>query len=72
MAVAIPLDKMSIPDKLRALEEIWDDLQQTPNEIPSPAWHRDVLNARESRVRAGASHFEDWAEAKRRIRKRTR
>jgi hypothetical protein len=71
MQVAIPLDKMTVADKLRALEEIWSDLQRTPEDVPSPAWHADVLSARDSRVREGTSHFGDWTEAKRRIRERT-
>lgn len=69
MQVAIPLDKMTIQDKLRALEEIWEDLRSTPEDVPSPAWHADVLRARESRVREGKSKFGDWSDAKRRIRK---
>jgi hypothetical protein len=44
---------MTISDKLRALEDIWDDLQRTPEEIPSPAWHADVLRARKRRIREG-------------------
>lgn len=68
MRLAIPLDKMTTADKLRALEEIWSDLQRTPNEVPSPAWHADVLHARESRVHDGLSEFQNWRDAKRRIR----
>jgi len=72
MAIAIPLGKMTTPDKLRAIEEIWDDLRRTPKEIPSPAWHGDVLHARQSRVQEGASHYGDWNKAKSRIRELTR
>lgn len=72
MQVAIPLDKMSTPDKLRALEVIWDDLQRTPEDIPAPSWHADVLHARENRVREGSSQFHDWPAAKRRIREHAR
>ena len=72
METAIPLDKMTVAEKLRALEEIWNDLQKTAEEIPSPAWHADVLNARAERVREGSSRFSDWTEAKRRILERTK
>jgi len=71
VAVAIPLDRMTTLDKLRALEAIWDDLQRTSKGVPSPSWHGDVLRARQERARAGSSHFADWAGAKRRIRERT-
>lgn len=72
MAIAIPLGKMTIPDKLRAIEEIWDDLRRTPKKIPSSAWHEDVLHARKARIQEGASHYGDWPAAKRKIREQTR
>ena len=68
MHIAIPLDKMTTVDKLRALEDIWNDLQRVPKDVPSPAWHADVLRARENRVREGTARFGDWTEAKGRIR----
>ena len=68
MELAIPLAQMTIAEKLRALEEIWSDLQRTDEQVPSPAWHADVLQARENRVREGSSQFDDWAKAKPRIR----
>lgn len=72
MVVAIPLKKMTVSDKLRALEDIWDDLQRTPEAVPSPSWHADVLNARQKRIRDGKSKFKDWADAKRDIRERVK
>lgn len=57
-----------VADKLRAMESLWGELQRTPEDVPSPAWHTDVLRSRETRVRAGTSRFADWADAKRRLR----
>ena len=64
MELALPLDQMTTEEKLRALEQIWEDLCRTPAKIPSPAWHAGVLQDREKRVQAGASRFVDWSEAK--------
>ncbi len=72
MDVALPLEKMTVSDKLRVLEALWGDLCRTPQDIPSPAWHADVLEARRNRARQGTSRFGDWAEAKRRIRENAR
>ena len=72
MVVALPLKKMTVSDKLRALEDIWTDLQRTPEEIPSPSWHADVLHARQRRIREGKSKFKDWTDAKRDIRERVK
>jgi len=68
MELAVPLERMTTEDKLRALEQIWEDLFRTPENIPSPSWHADVLEAREKRIREGSSHFTDWTEAKQEIR----
>lgn len=67
MGVTIPLDKMTTADKLQALEDLWSDLLRSPEEVPSPAWHEDVLKARSQRAREGASQFSDWSDAKRRL-----
>ena len=72
MGVTLPVDKMTTDDKLRVLEEVWEDLARTPEEVPAPSWRAEVLLAREKRIAEGSAQFEDWDEAKRRIRERTR
>jgi hypothetical protein len=63
---------MTTNEKIRAIEEIWEDLQHAAGEIPSPAWHADVLKARRQRARRGASKYASWSEAKRRIAERVK
>ena len=72
MHVTIPLDKMSATDKLQAIEEIWADLLIVSEDVPSPAWHADVLHAREERISAGRSRFLDIAQAKAAVREQIR
>ena len=64
----VPVEEMTLKDKLQTLEEIWDNLQRSAEQVPVPGWHSDVLRARADRVREGLSEFHDWAEAKKRIR----
>ena len=68
MNLTLPLDRMSIAEKLRAMEEIWDDLSRSAEDVPSPPWHEDVLRARAERIRDGSSKFMDWEQAKQSIR----
>ncbi len=68
MDAALPLDKMSVEEKLRALERLWEDLVRTPAAVPSPAWHRDVLEAREKRLSVGRERSIPWEKAKEDIR----
>lgn len=68
MKISLPLADMSVEDKLSILEEIWADLERDSDRIPSPAWHADVLAAREAALREGNAILSDWEEAKTRIR----
>jgi putative addiction module component (TIGR02574 family) len=68
MDLALPLDKMSVEEKLRALELLWEDLARTPSSVPSPAWHKDVLEARERRLREGKEKSIPWDEARQSLR----
>lgn len=70
MRFNLPLEKMSVEDKLRALEEIWTDLAGTPEDIPSPSWHAKILHTREQRISEGKSKFLDLAEAKKAVQER--
>ena len=75
MHLAIPLETMTTTDKLQAIEEIWTDLVRNldaneSEDIPSPSWHADILQAREQRIADGASRFLDIAEAKQAVRER--
>ena len=68
MEFVLPLDEMTISDKLQAMEQIWDNLCREPENLPSPDWHGDILKAREERVERGSAQFKDWPEAKEKIR----
>jgi hypothetical protein len=68
MHLTIPLKQMTAADKLQAIEEIWTDLIRESSDVPSPAWHEDVLRAREQRIADGTSRFLDIAEAKQAVR----
>ncbi|MCX7045987.1 MAG: addiction module protein [Candidatus Sumerlaeota bacterium] len=68
MSVTIPLEQMTLPEKLRALEDIWSDLCQNSENIPSPSWHGEVLRDREILIEQGKESSLDWEEAKKKIR----
>ncbi|MGI8906983.1 MAG: addiction module protein [Candidatus Sumerlaeaceae bacterium] len=70
MTPSLPLEQMSVEEKLRAMEEIWASLEKNADDLPSPAWHAEELRKTEERVAAGESKFIDWEEAKEQIRQR--
>ncbi len=57
-STTLPLSEMSQADKLRVMEELWDDLCHSSEGVPSPAWHGEVLAAR---VKKGEASFREWA-----------
>ena len=63
----IPIDQMSVPEKLEAISLIWDSLGDTPEQIPVPDWQRDELKRRGERIDSGESNVSDWEEAEKRF-----
>ncbi len=70
--VELPLDQMTLEEKLRAMEMLWADLCRHEEDIPVPQWHKDVLEERQRLVEQGKAQFLHWEAAKRRIAEQTR
>ena len=68
MPQAVDLGTMSTADKLRLMEDLWADLSSKGAEIPSPAWHGDVLAERERLTASGEETFIPWEAAKKQLR----
>ncbi len=66
----IPIDSLSVPEKLALMERLWADLSRRPADVPAPDWHGDVLAERLAAVRDGKTTFVDWDDAKKRLRDR--
>ena len=60
MAVDLPLAEMSVDDKLQAMELLWADLSQNPEQVVSPGWHGEVLGSRREQVHQGKASFQGW------------
>lgn len=70
MPIDLPLEEMTIEEKLQVMEALWADLTKNPEDFPSPAWHREVLDERERKVRDGEEQYVDWETAKKQLRDR--
>lgn len=68
MKTILPLKNMSRLEKIQAMEEIWQDLSASEEEIESPVWHQNELEKREKRIQAGEESYISWEEAKQRLR----
>ena len=67
MDISLPLNKMTNSDKIAIMEKLWDDLCKNPESIPSPEWHKEVLEAREKYVKEGKAEFSSLEKTKERI-----
>jgi hypothetical protein len=68
MKTVLPLDRMTIAEKLREMEALWADLSRNEAQFESTAWHGDVLRERAERVKEGKDIFMDWESAKKQLR----
>jgi putative addiction module component (TIGR02574 family) len=62
---------MTVAEKLQAIEVLWDDLSRNPEDIPSPAWHEDVLAERQRQIEEGRAKFIPLDEFRQSIQKET-
>jgi hypothetical protein len=67
MSADISLEHLTTAKKLALMERLWVDLPQQPADVPSPAWHGDVLERRREAVRQGRTLFVAWEEARQRL-----
>jgi hypothetical protein len=70
MAVALPISKMSMLEKLSAMEALWADLSRDEKSLESPGWHEKTLKETGVRVAAGKEKALDWELAKKELRRR--
>jgi hypothetical protein len=63
---------MTLADKLEAMEALWADISRRPTDLPSPDWHKDILDERRRLVAEGKLKFLDWNTAMADLRKELR
>ncbi len=68
MSMDLPLESMTTPQKLEAMEALWASLCKNASEVESPAWHAAILADRKRRLASGEAVVSDWESAKKRIR----
>jgi len=70
MATEFQIEQMTLPEKLRMMEALWDDLCRH-DAVPIPQWHKEILDERRRLIDEGKARFIDWETAKSQIRERT-
>ncbi len=60
----IEIKKMSVIERLQAMETLWDSLVEEESEIESPQWHREILEERKNKIENGKAEFISLEELK--------
>jgi putative addiction module component (TIGR02574 family) len=63
---AAEIKKMSISERLRTMEAIWDSLLYDDAHMPSPEWHGSILAERKKKIDDGSATFLSIEEVKER------
>ena len=66
--MTINLKDMTIEEKLKAMEMLWDDICRNIPDLSSPKWHEQILKEREERLKKGKEKVLDWNQAKKDLR----
>jgi hypothetical protein len=61
------IEQMSLEERLRAMELLWASLARTPDAVPSPDWHGEVLATRMANIDRGEGEFLSISQLKERL-----
>ena len=67
MSATLPLEKMTMPEKISTMEILWEDITRNSENYPSPAWHGKILKQREQMLKNGEAKLEDWESVKKEL-----
>lgn len=57
-------------EKLQLVEDLWDDLAASPEEIPIHDWQKEELKRRKTNLQKNPASGLTWEEVKQRVRSR--
>ena len=61
------LEKLTVPERLQIVEDLWDSIARSNADIPLPQWQKDELALRKQKYLSNPDSGLSWAQAKRDI-----
>ena len=61
---------LSASEKLQLVEDLWDDLAATPEDVPLQEWQKQELDRRKANLMKNPASALTWEEVQRRVRSR--
>ena len=66
----ISIFDLSPSEKLQLVEDLWDDLTVTPEDVPVHDWHKEELARRKANLMQHPASGLTWEDVQRRVRSR--
>ena len=65
MSTPVPLpppgfDDLSVDEKIDYLQSLWDRIAATPEAVPVPDWHREIIDERLKDLEANPEAGDSW------------
>ena len=70
MIDAAQIEQMTLAERLQTMELLWKAISNFPEQVASPAWHREVLAERKAKIKRGEAKFLSIDQVKKRLQKR--
>jgi putative addiction module component (TIGR02574 family) len=73
--VAIPppgFDQLTVEEQIDYVQLLWERIAATPDQVPVPDWHREVLDERLKDFEANPDAGESWDVVRDRLREKLR
>ena len=71
MIETVEIERMTVTERLQAMELLWRSLATTPDKLVSPAWHKKVITKRLAKIESGKGEFLTVTQLKKRLAHRT-
>jgi len=77
MAASVPLpppgfDELPIDQQIEYVQSLWDRIAASPEQVPVPDWHRELLDERLKDYEANPDAGESWDVVRERLRDKLR
>ena len=61
------LESLSVSERVQLVEDLWDSIARSSDELPVPQWQKDELARRKSAYLKSPQSIETWEQVKRSI-----
>jgi putative addiction module component (TIGR02574 family) len=63
-------DELSVDEKIDYLQSLWDRIAATPETVPVPDWHREIIDERLKDLATDPNAGDSWDTVQERLRKK--